>query len=196
MRYSSLTRYHLRGGKVWRCSRVLSHTRIPTPFERRTTTIRISSKVMKLGTSSWSASSRADFATTPLTSTGKSDWTLNVTLLPSNSNVPSCIGARLGKRISAAGSAPMRFVPLRSQNRPANASQPFSRRRLLSTSSRHLMIPFSYSSFAMMRLYLSDEIENLQFRYDFIAIRDTSLPLLRGMVGDFAAAQKYMLHML
>jgi len=48
----------------------------------------------------------------------------------------------------------------------------------------------------MMRLYLSDEIENLQFRYDFITVRDTSLPLLRGMVGDFAAAQKYMLHML
>src|SRR6266508_1018071 len=177
MRNSSLTGYHFRGGKVRRCSRVLSHKRIPTPFERRTTTIRISLKVIKLGTSSWSASKSAVLASTPLTSTGKSDSSFNITLLPSNSNVPSRVGARLGRRMSLSGSEPMTLFPLRRQNKPANASQPFSRRRLLSTSCRHRRIPSSYSLFVMMRLYLNGQLENLQFCYKFSRRESTSINL-------------------
>src|ERR1043165_3787325 len=103
---------------------------------------------------------------TPLTSTGNFASTFKVTLFPSNSKVPSRMGARWGRRMSLSGSEPIRLVPLRSQNKPARASQPFSRRRLVSTSCLHLRTFCSYSASAMLSLYLNEQIENLQFYYE------------------------------
>lgn len=135
-----------------RSCRVLSHNRIPTPFERRTTTIRISLNVMKLGTSSWSASSKAFVVGVPFTSTTVASSTFNLTLLPSNSKVPRRRGAREGSLISLFGSEPMILVPFRSQNKPASASQPFSRRRFVSISCRHLLMLCSYCSSTMLMI--------------------------------------------
>src|SRR5688572_7097162 len=81
----------------------------------------------------------------PLTCTGTPSATCRRVTLFFNSAMPMKVGARSGRTTSQTGFEPIRFLPSFSQNKPASASQPFSRTRSSYFLACHCKTSFSYS---------------------------------------------------
>jgi hypothetical protein len=79
------------------------------------------------------------------------------------------VGARSGKITSHMGFEPTRFLPSFSQNKPAKASQPFSRTSELYLSARHCRRSFSYSSCFLVAigLIINDRPASLRVCFSF-----------------------------